>query len=141
MRRNRLIPHISFALCLAGPLALAACETRGGGFVSRATGTGGGFESATLTGLSVSGTTLDPAFDAAVTSYAATVSNAIDVVSVTPSAPAGATVTLNGAVVQNGGPTGVALAEGQNTVTINVSNDAGQASSYTVLITRAAGTP
>ena len=137
----RLTRHIPLLLCLAGPLALAACEARGGGFISRATGTGGGFESATLTGLSVTGTTLDPAFDAAVTTYAASVSNPIDVVSITPSAPTGATVTVNGTVVQNGAPTGVALAEGQNTVTINVSNDAGQASSYTVLITRAAGTP
>ena len=118
------------AVALAA-LVTTGCESRVGG-VSRILAPG---SSASLTGLSISGASLSPSFNAANRSYSASVSNAVDAVTVTPSAGAGASVTING--TPTSGPTQVTLAEGTNTVNIGVTGSTGTTTTYTVTITRA----
>ena len=129
----------SLTLCLALPLALAACDTRGG-TLSRSTSPG--TNPAALSGLSLSAGVLSPDFNAGTLNYAATVGNAVDAISVTASAGAASTVTVNGAAVTAGTPSPtITLAEGANTVRVGVTNDVGQSATYTVVVTREAGTP
>ena len=91
---------------------------------------------ATLSGLTLSDVTL--AFDPATTDYTAEVANDVAETTVTPTPNHdGATyaVKLDGAVVEDGV---VPLAEGENTITIEVTAEDGNASkTYTVTVTRA----
>ena len=135
LARSFLLP----TLVLAAPLALAACESRGPGFLTQATSPGAG--QTVLTSLTLSSGTLNPAFSAAVTSYTATVPNATNAISVTPTAANSLTLTVNGSAVSSGSPAPIVLAEGANTIVVNVANSAGQSAEYTITVTREAGTP
>ena len=88
---------------------------------------------ASLSSLSVTGGTLDPAFNPAVTNYTATVphsSNSADVSAIT--SDNNASFTINGS-----NNTTVALAVGDNTITIVVTAEDGATSqTYTVVVTR-----
>lgn len=95
---------------------------------------------ANLSNLTLSGTTLSPAFNANTLSYTASVANAVASVTVTPTkADANATVSVNG-VVLNGGATSrtVSLNVGANTITTVVTAQNGSTKTYTVTVTRAA---
>ena len=91
---------------------------------------------ASLSSLSVSGATLDPAFSSSVTSYAATVPYSTDSVDVsaTQSDDLGL-FDING---NFSSPTTVALVVGDNTITIGVlARDGSTARDYTIVVTRA----
>ncbi|SIT93566.1 gliding motility-associated C-terminal domain-containing protein [Pontibacter indicus] len=95
---------------------------------------------ANLSNLTLSGTTLSPAFNANTLSYTASVANAVTSVTVTPTkSDANATVSVNGAVL-NGGATSrtINLNVGANTITTVVTAQNGSTKTYTVAITRAA---
>ncbi|WP_429126125.1 cadherin-like beta sandwich domain-containing protein [Ensifer sp. 4252] len=95
---------------------------------------------AELSGLTLSGGTLSPAFASATTSYTASVPNAVASLTVTPLvSDATATVTVNGVAVASGAVSGaIALAVGSNTVTTVVTAEDGTTqTSYTVVVTRA----
>jgi len=100
---------------------------------------------ADLSALSLSSGTLDPAFDADVTSYTASVATATTSVTVTPTrAQADATIEarINGggyASVTSGSPSGaLALNLGANTIDVRVTAQAGNTKTYTVIVTRRA---
>ncbi len=124
-------------LGVALPLALAACETRTGGF-GRITGP----QTAALSAITLSAGVLNPSFASGTTAYSVSVTNATSSITVTPFAGAGNTITVNGVVVPSGGasPT-IPLAEGANTVTIGVTGTTGQSATYTLTISRSAATP
>ena len=92
---------------------------------------------ATLSSLSISGATLDPAFSPSVFNYTASVPNGTDsvVVSATTASRL-ASFTING-----GSNTTVALVVGDNTISIMVIQDVGLAgtiiNTYTIVVTRA----
>lgn len=102
---------------LLGLLA-QACGGGGGGDG----GTGPGAADATLESLVVSSGVLTPAFDPAVTAYTVSVRNATTALVVTPTASAaGATITVNGAVVASGSPSlPNPLAIGANAIVVRV---------------------
>jgi len=124
-----------FLLTIVIAFALSACG--GGG------GSGGNTppppmtpplsSDASLSSLSVTGGTLDPAFNPAVTNYTATVphsSNSADVSAIT--SDNNASFTINGS-----NNVTVALAVGDNTITIAVTAEDGATSqTYTVVVTR-----
>ena len=91
----------------------------------------------TLSGLSLSGVGLWPAFDPETVSYSATVGTGVSSSAVTATAAAsGATVVVKlGGVIDADGT--VALASGENTVTVEVTNGAAMRV-YTVTVTRLA---
>ncbi|MEX2178766.1 MAG: cadherin-like beta sandwich domain-containing protein [Gemmatimonadaceae bacterium] len=124
-------------LGVALPLALSACETRTGGF-GRITGP----TTAALSALTLSSGVLNPSFASGTTVYSASVINATSEITVTPFAAEGTTITVDGAVVPSGSasPT-IPLAVGANTVTIGVTSTSGQSATYTLTISRSAGTP
>ncbi len=96
---------------------------------------------ANLSALALSAGTLSPTFAAGTTSYTATVSNATTSLTATPTvADANATVTVNGTAVTSGNASGsIALAVGDNTVTVVVTaQDGTTTKTYTVVVTRAA---
>jgi len=100
---------------------------------------------ATLSDLVVTGTggavLLTPSFDSQVTSYAASVTNAVASVTVTPTTTsAAATVTVDGvAVVSGEASSSIPLAVGSNEVEVEVTaSDPRFTETYTVTITRAA---
>ncbi len=88
---------------------------------------------ASLSSLSLTGGTLDPAFSPAVTDYTATVSQSSSSIDVSATANDGnASFTINGS-----NNTTVALAVGDNTITIVVTAEDGATSqTYTVVVTR-----
>ena len=95
---------------------------------------------ANLTSLVLSTASLNPSFDAATTTYTATVSNATTSLTVTPTvAEANATITVNGDAVTSGAASGaIALSVGANTITTVVTaQDGTTAKTYTVTVTRA----
>ena len=110
------------------------------------TGCGGGYnfdlgclfcvQDASLSSLSVSGATLDPAFSPSVTSYTATVpfsTNSVDVSATT--SDSNASFTINGS---NSSPATIPLAVGDNTVSIRVTTEGGSTTdTYTIVVTRA----
>lgn len=89
---------------------------------------------ATLSALAVSPGTLAPAFDPVVNAYQVNVASKVSAVTVTATpADAKASVLVNGQSATN-----VALAEGQNLITIEVTAENGSVNTYTVTVTREA---
>ncbi len=123
-----------------GPNTITVTVTAGDGTttetytvtVTRA-GAGTGSNDADLSGLSLSAGTLTPAFDAAITSYTASVATGISTVTVTPTAN-----DPDANFAQS--PTNpVALAVGTNPITVTVTaEDETTTKAYTVTVTRAA---
>jgi uncharacterized repeat protein (TIGR01451 family) len=97
---------------------------------------------ASLLSLVPSAGTLSPAFATSTTSYAETVPNSVSSITFTPTAAAGATVTVNGAAVASGAASApITLAVGGTTVTIVVTaQDGVTTKTYTVVVTRLTGT-
>jgi gliding motility-associated-like protein len=93
---------------------------------------------ATLSNLTISSGTLSPNFNSAVTSYAASVTNATSSVTLTPTATdANATITVNGIAVASGSPSGsIPLQVGSNVVTVVVTAQDGTIVTYTVTVSR-----
>ena len=85
---------------------------------------------AALSALSLSAGTLSPAFNAATTSYTASVGNAVSSVTVT------ATPNHDGASVAQSPANPVALAVGVNPITVTVTAEDGTTGAYTVRVTR-----
>lgn len=90
---------------------------------------------ADLGNLTISGSTLDSAFDSANTSYTASVST--DRITLTPTTADCSTVTVNGAAVASGSPSGaIALSLGSNAIPVLVTAQDGTTKAYTVTVTR-----
>jgi hypothetical protein len=92
-----------------------------------------------LSGLTMVGATLSPAFNSATENYAVSVANDVDSTSVTPTAAdTNATITVNGGTVTSGAASQlVALAEGDNTITVVVTAEDGSTTTYVILVNRA----
>lgn len=86
-------------------------------------------QTAQLTGLTIASCTLTPAFDTAVTSYAATTSNASNKVTATVSNGGTAEIKVNGSTIENGG--NATWTSGSNTLTVKVGS-----TTYTVTVTK-----
>lgn len=141
---HNTVRHHTFVSCckafatvalVSATLVLSSCGSDG------STSTGNTLSSdATLSSLLIDSGTLTPAFAAATTSYAASVSSGtpFEIVRATPTIST-AKVTVNGAPVVNGGASsGVALATGPNTITVMVTAQDLQATrAYTIVVTRA----
>jgi hypothetical protein len=98
-----------------------------------------GSESPRLTGLQLSSGTLSPAFSSTTTQYTASVANTAASITVTPTASAGALISINGANVASGSASGaIILNVGSNNITIVVGN-ATSSTTYIVTVTRASG--
>ncbi|WP_159439859.1 Ig-like domain-containing protein [Pontibacter lucknowensis] len=97
---------------------------------------------ANLSNLTLSGTTLSPAFNANTVSYTASVANTVASVTVTPTkADANATVSINGTVLASGVTSrAVNLNVGSNSIPVVVTAQNGTTKTYTVNVTRAAPT-
>lgn len=95
---------------------------------------------ALLSALSVSEGALSPAFDPAQTSYTLAVGNAVERITLTPTASdAGATITVNGAATASGGASApVELGVGTTSVSIVVLAADGTRQEYSIAVTRAA---
>ena len=93
---------------------------------------------ANLSNLTISQGTLTPAFTPGVTDYTDAVPNSVTSVTVTPTAAdAGSSITVNGAPVTSGTPSGsIALSVGLNTITIIVTAPSSATKTYTILVTR-----
>ena len=91
-----------------------------------------------LTALSLSAGTLSPTFESAVFQYSASVANSISNVAVTPAAAGEVSISVNGTAAS--GAVNVPLQVGINNITVAVRDnaDAANATSYTILLTRAA---
>jgi gliding motility-associated-like protein len=91
--------------------------------------------------LRISSGTLSPTFAQATTSYAASVTNAVSSITVTPTAndAANATITVNGTNVASGTASGaIALSVGDNTITaVCTAQNGPTTKTYTVVVTRA----
>jgi len=100
--------------------------------------TGDGFTCApALTGLTLTGATLSPAFNASRLSYQTGVPLVRQTITITPTAAPGVTITINGATVASGTAwTSPTLAIPDNTLTIVVSRTGYPSRSYTVTATR-----
>jgi gliding motility-associated-like protein len=97
---------------------------------------------ATLSNLSLSSGTLNPAFASGTTAYTASVGNATSSITLTPTVTdATATIKVNGTTVASGAASGnIALNVGPNTITTVVTaQDGTTTQTYTVTVTRAAG--
>ncbi|MGQ5392387.1 S-layer homology domain-containing protein [Paenibacillus sp. M.A.Huq-84] len=94
---------------------------------------------AELSGLTLSGITLTPAFTSGTTSYSASVGNNISSTTVTASVyDSNATMTLNGAAIAIGQASGaITLNAGTNVITIIATSQDGTPKTYTVTVTRA----
>ena len=95
---------------------------------------------ADLSALAIAPGALNESFSADRTSYTATVANDVESVKVTPmAAHAAATVTVDGAAVGSGQPSGdIALAVGVNSIAVRVTAQDGTTKTYTVRVTRRA---
>ncbi|TNJ63926.1 DNRLRE domain-containing protein [Paenibacillus hemerocallicola] len=96
-------------------------------------------EGAGLTGLSVSGGTLDQNFSPYVSLYKVNVDNSVYGITVTPAAAApDASVTVNGAPVASGSASPIIpLSLGRNTVKVEVTERSGTAAVYAIAVFRA----
>ncbi|TXK80404.1 cadherin-like beta sandwich domain-containing protein, partial [Paenibacillus sp. N3.4] len=96
---------------------------------------------ADLSGLTLSGATLTPAFVSGTTAYTANVANGVSSTTVTPTVlESHARVAVNGTVVTSGVASGaIPLNIGNNTITLVVTAQDGTPKTYTVTITRAEG--
>ena len=127
---NNVIVLVAWATLIA---ACGGGGGAGGGGSTRPLGT-----DASLSSLSVSGGTFDPAFSPAVTDYTATVPNGTDSVVVTATtSDNNASFTINGSTNAT-----VALAVGDNTIAIVVTAENGTTTrTYTIVVTRDAAPP
>ncbi len=93
---------------------------------------------ATLRALSVSAGSISPAFSSTTYAYTVSVASGVTSTTVTPTVNhSAATVTVNGTVVASGSPSGaIALAVGDNVITVRVTAENGDTQDYTVTITR-----
>ncbi|WP_080834903.1 cadherin-like beta sandwich domain-containing protein [Cohnella massiliensis] len=102
-------------------------------------------DDAKLSGLTLSAGTLTPAFAPDTVSYAASVDNSVSSIAVTPTlSDSGATVKVNGVVVESGTPSEAKpLSVGSdNAITVTVTAEDGTTErTYTVRVTRAAAPP
>ena len=91
-----------------------------------------------LAGLVLNTGTLTPVFDLGTTNYTVILPNATTSLTVTPTAEANATITVNGANTASGTPSGnLALSVGTNTIAVVVSGPNGApAKTYAILATR-----
>lgn len=91
-----------------------------------------------LSALTISQGTLSPAFDRYTTVYTAEVENETESITVTPVKDSyWASIKVNGTAVTSGTASGaIALAEGENTITIRVTAENGSVKDYTVKVTR-----
>jgi hypothetical protein len=99
---------------------------------------------ATLSALTVSNSSLSPAFDANTISYTVSVATSVTSYTVTPTVnQANATITVNGSAVTSGNASqSISLSVGSNTITIVVTAQNGTTTkTYTVTVTRASATP
>ncbi|MDG0794493.1 cadherin-like beta sandwich domain-containing protein [Cohnella ginsengisoli] len=98
---------------------------------------------ASLSGLVLSHGTLSPAFASATTNYTANVGNAVESITVKPTASNGnATVAVNDTTVQSGNQSElIPLRVGTNQITVEVMAQNGSRQKYTIIITRAGDTP
>ncbi|MDF2043827.1 MULTISPECIES: autotransporter domain-containing protein [unclassified Pantoea] len=98
---------------------------------------------ATLSGLSLSASTLSPSFSSGTSSYSASVANSVTSVTVTPVvSESHATVTVNGAAVASGSASqSISLDTGSNTVSVLVTAQDGTTRSYSITITRGEAPP
>jgi uncharacterized repeat protein (TIGR02543 family) len=97
---------------------------------------------ATLSALSLSSGTLNPAFASATTSYTAEVVNSITSINVTPTATdSNATIKVNDLTVASGSASSaISLDVGENTITtIVTAQDGTTTKTYTVIVTRTPG--
>ncbi|WP_459815200.1 cadherin-like beta sandwich domain-containing protein [Geotalea toluenoxydans] len=96
---------------------------------------------ANLSNLVLSSGTLTPVFASGTTSYTASVANSVTSITVTPTeADTTASTTVNGIAVNSGTASGpIALAVGDNTITVQVTaQDGTTTKTYTVIVNRAA---
>ncbi|MBB6672965.1 cadherin-like beta sandwich domain-containing protein [Cohnella nanjingensis] len=95
---------------------------------------------ANLSALSISSGTLTPNFNSATISYTASVGNATNSITVTPtSADVNASITVNGTAVISGAGQSVFLNTGSNTISVVVTAQDGLSTkTYTLTVTRAA---
>ncbi|SFB47265.1 FecR family protein [Cohnella sp. OV330] len=98
---------------------------------------------ASLSGLVLSDTSLTPSFKSGTTNYTASVENAVDSITVTPTASNGnATVKVNDTAVQSGSQSEpISLSVGTNQITVEVAAQNGSRQKYTVMVTREALPP
>lgn len=117
-------------------LSFYSCSKGGGD------GSGGGgallSSNADLAALQLSNGSLSPAFDAEITDYLAEAGFLLPSVTVIPTvADLTATVTVNGAATSSGTASSpIALAEGTNTIHVDVTAEDGSTKHYTVMLTR-----
>ncbi|MBW7474827.1 cadherin-like beta sandwich domain-containing protein [Paenibacillus oenotherae] len=95
---------------------------------------------ADLSGLTLSNGTLSPSFGSGITSYTASVGNAVSGIAVTPTVADGsAEVTVNGVPTASGAASAaLPLNVGSNTIEVQVTAEDGTLKTYTVTVTRAA---
>ncbi|MFT3794044.1 cadherin-like beta sandwich domain-containing protein [Flavobacterium sp.] len=93
---------------------------------------------ANLSNLTVSSGTLNPVFAAGTNGYSVVLGSGIPSITVTPTtADANATLTVNGASVTSGNPSGaITLNPGNNTITIVVTAQNGTTNTYTITVTK-----
>jgi len=127
--RSKLVDLLLSAITM---LAVSACSSSGEFPGGAPTLTPFGTD-ASLSSLSITGVTIDPAFSPSVTSYAATVPQSAGIAHVFASAnDSNATVSIN-----SGASSSVPLAVGGNTITIVVTaEDRIATRTYTILVTR-----
>ncbi|QHT58928.1 hypothetical protein GXP70_02355 [Paenibacillus lycopersici] len=96
--------------------------------------------SADLSGLILSGGTLSPVFDADTTSYTSIVGNSVNSITLTPTTEDGrAAVSVNDEPIISGGTSTIPLAAGSNAIAVKVTAEDGTIKTYTVTVSRAAG--
>ncbi len=128
---------VPVAVSARGPMVAGKSAISGGFFHSVALAPL--FENADLSNLTLSSGALNLVFDSSTTSYTATVANAIESITLTPTLVDGtATVTVNGTSVTSGSASSsVPLAVGDNTITTVVTAEDGiTTKTYTVVVTR-----
>ena len=100
-------------------------------------------DNAALSYLQLSAGTLAPLFDPHITSYSASVANAVERMTLTPTtANENATVTVDDVAVSSGNASAdIALSEGENSISVVVTaQDGTTTQSYSITVTRAAAT-
>ena len=94
----------------------------------------GGSGTAVLTALSIASVTLNPTFDAAKTSYTATVTGESSAITATAASGVGVAITVNGNSIASGG--NATWATGENIVKVTASKAGSASTTYTVIVTK-----
>ncbi len=119
--------------CVDNVGAAPTCGACPAGYI----GTGATACTPTLVALTLSSGTLTPALSGDVTVYSVAVGLGAQTITLTPTAPAGATLTVNGQAVLSGASwTSPVLTLGANLITIVVSQSGHQVQSYTFTVNR-----